>query len=309
MSGEMSSSAATICNGCGAELTTWLPSVLDPQSRERFAIKRCQSCGLGHTDPQPAEIAHYYGPSYYGARHGFTAAYCTARRLYFLRKMLGRGGGRALLDVGCGDGSFLQAARQDGWSVFGTELAPELACSAGIEVEATIERLEPRAPFACITFWHSLEHMADPKGAIVAAAKLLAPDSVLLVAVPDSDGLQARLFGARWFHLDVPRHLFHFGRGSLTALLENGGLQVVRRWHQELELDLLGWSQSALNCVLSEPNVLFNLLTGKRTGGGLTQLSASLLLGAALTTAALPALPLGRLLGRGGTVVMAARPR
>ena len=61
------------CNICGGDLRTSYPRVLDPQSRETFAIARCERCGLGHTTPQPDDLGRYYGPAYHGGRHGFTA--------------------------------------------------------------------------------------------------------------------------------------------------------------------------------------------------------------------------------------------
>ena len=297
------------CNVCGGALETRYPQVVDPQSRETFAILACCDCGLGHTDPQPEDLGRYYGPAYHGGRHGFTARYCMARRGHFLAKVAGAGEGRRLLDVGCGDGSFLLEAKAHGWQVFGTEMNPSLARKEGLEVGERLSDVASHAPFDCITLWHSLEHMRDPRATIAEAVALLAPGGALLVAVPDAEGVQARAFGPGWFHLDVPRHLFHFGARSLTRLLEDAGLEVLRRWHQELELDLFGWTQSALNRVLPEPNLLFYRLTGRPTSGGAAQVAASYLLGSAATLIAIPAVVGGTSLGRGGTLVFGARKR
>ena len=60
-------------------------------------------------------------------------------------------------------------------------------------------------------------------GAFLLQAKkegLLAPHGLLLIAVPNAAGWQARLFGPRWLHRDVPRHLFHFNPHSRN----NGGI-------------------------------------------------------------------------------------
>jgi hypothetical protein len=105
----------------------------------------------------------------------------------------------------------------------------------------------------------------------------------------------------------VPRHLFQFGSRSLTRLLEGAGLEIVHRWHQELELDLFGWTQSALNAVLPEPNLLFYRLTGRKTSGRAGQVAASYLLGSVATLAAVPAVAASTALRRGATLVFAAR--
>jgi hypothetical protein len=92
-------------------------------------------------------------------------------------------------------------------------------------------------------------------------------------------------------------------------LLDAAGFQVLRTAHQELEYDWFGWIQSALNAVMGTPNVLFDSLTGKTRRVGRVRVAASY---AAASLLALPALALTgacALAGRGGTVLVAARPK
>ena len=302
----MAPPAPRSCNVCGGPLREAFPRVLDPQTREEFSIASCQQCGLGHTSPQPEELGRYYGPSYHGKRHGFTASYCAARRVRFVKSVTEGTVGKAL-DIGCGDGTFLLALKKHGWSVVGTEMNPALAREAGLEVEETLDAVAGRGPFDCVSLWHSLEHMRDPAGLIEQVSRLLSPKGVLLIAVPNAGGLQAKLFGPRWFHLDVPRHLFHFTDRALERLLQRAGLAEARRWDQELEMDLFGWAQSALNALLPDPNIFFYALTHRRTEAGLSEVALSHALGPALLAAAVPAVAVGTALGRGGTLVVAAR--
>jgi SAM-dependent methyltransferase len=291
-----------VCNNCGGPLRSRYPHVVDPQTRETFEISACERCGLGHTLPQPEDLGRYYGPAYHGGRHGFTARYCLWRRERFVFPRTGPSG--RLLDVGCGDGSWLLTARDHGWQTVGTELAPKLARENGLEVYETLD--DVKGEFDVATMWHSLEHMRDPHATVAKIAALTKPGGWIFIAVPDAEGLQAQLFGEKWFHLDVPRHLFHFGARSLRQLLLGAGYSVQHVWHQELELDLFGWAQSALNVLLPDPNVFFYRLTGRPTPAGAGQVAASFALGSAFSAAAIPALPAGALTGRGGTLVMAA---
>jgi SAM-dependent methyltransferase len=296
------------CNACGAaHLDKGLARVRDPQSTEHFDIVKCTQCGLGHTSPEPEDLSGYYGPAYYGGRHSFTARYCTARRVRMLRDATKRPG--KILDIGCGDGSFLSGAAEQGWSVTGTEMggAAELSKKIGIDVRDSLEDTRDRAPFDAITMWHTLEHFRDPKAIVTGVREQLADDGVFIVAVPDAAGLQATFFKGKWFHLDVPRHLYHFTRGSLDGLLRGSGFAVERWHHQELELDVFGWLQSALNTVFPKPNVLFQSLTGKPRTTGPTQLALSYALGAVLGPAAVAATALGTVTRRGATMTAIAR--
>ncbi len=295
---------ATHCVSCGGRLVTRYPRVSDAQTREVFAVGVCTSCGLGHTIPQPASLDRYYA-DYHGGRHGVTQAWCLRRRLSFVRQVA-RHVERRALDIGCGDGSFLLALKRSGWVVQGSEYAPESARAAGLDVVADLTQIPEGQRFGLVTLWHSLEHMRDPRQVIGRVHELLAPGGVVLIAVPDAGSPQARVFGPAWVHLDVPRHLFHFTEDALVALLRGSGLDVVRAWRHELELDLFGWTQSSLNLVLPEPNVLFARLTGHATRASAAVVGASFLFGAVLTAAAVPIVAAGVVGGHAGTLVVAA---
>ncbi len=297
------------CTVCGGALAPHFPEVRDPLTDEIFAIYKCKRCGLGHTFPRPQELSKYYGLQYYGNRHGFTLRRSIERRLGFVASAMGSGSGRWLLDVGCGDGSFLLAAKDVGWNVMGTELNPQPARDSGLDVKVGVDQVPLERQFDCVTMWHSLEHMWDINSTLARIAELLKPAGRLFIAVPDNGGLQAKIFRHRWFHLDVPRHLYHFEADSLAYSLKSAGYAIVSQWHQEFDYDLLGWSQSASNCIMSHQNVFFDCLTGKQKTHNKWITASSFVLGSMLSILALPFVVAEKLAGRGGTVVVAAGRR
>ncbi|HMU28169.1 MAG TPA: hypothetical protein PKA65_12275, partial [Solirubrobacterales bacterium] len=74
-----------------------------------------------------------------------------------------------------------------------------------------------------------------------AVAQTSGPGGVAFVAVPDLSSPQARFFGDRWIHLDLPRHLVHLTTASLTAGMEANGLEVTATSRTRGGQNLIGW--------------------------------------------------------------------
>lgn len=295
------------CPLCGIAMSERYAEVVAEETGARFRVTVCPRCGLGQTRPQPIAMDRYYAPGYYGGRHGATARLCVRRRLRLVRKWLGPGAGRGLLDYGSGDSLFLRAVREGGWDAWGVERHCPPAAPGAPPVVSDLAELVGHRPFACATFWHVLEHLDDPVRVLARLRSILAPGAVVLVAVPNFASWQSRLTGPAWLHLDLPRHRHHFTASSLTATLAASGLRVEQVSYGELEYDVIGWSQSLLNCVLRDRNEFFKAMSGRptrRTGlargwGVLVGLGLS-----ALTT--VPAWAESRL-RHGGTLLAAAR--
>jgi SAM-dependent methyltransferase len=280
-------STPTNCVVCGALLAVRFQQVRDFVTGEDFAILACGSCGLGITAPTVADLAPYYGTRYWGRRHGFTAEYCARRRVKLLSSMSRLPPGSRVLDFGSGDGNFLRRTSREGWVSFGLEASflPENHAPGGYEVFTSLDEVRLHGPFDAITLWHVLEHLPDPVATLRELEAMLTPKGVIVIGVPDAQGVQAQTFGAHWMHLDVPRHLFHFGRTSLARLLARASLSAFRWWNHEFEYDLMGWSQSALSKARL-PVDFFEAVTGRTPFG--SKWAASVACGSAVSAAMLP---------------------
>lgn len=256
----------------------------------------------------PADLTPYYDAAYYGRRHGPTGRICNRRRLGFVQRWLGPGGGRSLLDFGCGEGDFLRAARTQGWDGRGVERDRPSAVSDDLTVVASLGELDAGKPFDCATFWHVLEHLDDPVGTLTELRSHLAPDGLVLAAVPNFGSWQARVTGASWLHLDLPRHLFHFTAASITKMFEASGFRVDNISFGEWEYDVIGWSQSLLNRGLGGRNEFFKAVSGRPSRGPRSRRAFHVASGLGLSLlSAVPAWCESRL-GRGGTLIAVARP-
>jgi SAM-dependent methyltransferase len=218
----------------------------DRISERRFDVACCAGCGLWFTSPKLSrvELDDYYTAA---DAPGWTQRH-VGRWLRQWRARWCADGlrpGRAL-DVGCGNGEMLLALGRMGWDVVGTERVEASALPArrmGLEIHAAdleVCRLAP-ASFDLIILWHVLEHLSEPLATLDEVARLLRPDGRLVVAVPNIASWQARLAGSAWYHLDVPRHLYHLDRRTLALLLRRAGFGVERVARADLAYDVRGW--------------------------------------------------------------------
>jgi 2-polyprenyl-3-methyl-5-hydroxy-6-metoxy-1,4-benzoquinol methylase len=211
------------------------------------------------------------------------------------------------LDVGGGDGSFIDEAGKLGWSATAVERNPAPLLAHGLSVVQDLKEAGGLAPFDAITLWHSLEHFEDLEHVIAPLKNLLARNGKLLIAVPRARSLQAKLTGKTWIHLDVPRHLHHFSDRSLQQVLARHSFLVQSVMRHEFEYDLMGWVQSLSNRVMKSPNLFFQMVTGHAPKGkGVLERAAAFLLGGCLTLIFLPVTVVECLLNRSGTLVVIA---
>jgi SAM-dependent methyltransferase len=149
-----------------------------------------------------------------------------------------------LLEVGCGSGTFLRRMASAGWQVEGIESSPAAAAEAraqGLTVHTGRIELapEPAQPFDLCVAWMAVEHLHDPVAALEKLSAWTRPGGWLALSVPDAGALEAAVFGSAWYALDLPRHLYHFTRRTLTRLLARTGWRVERIISQRNAMNLV----------------------------------------------------------------------
>jgi 2-polyprenyl-3-methyl-5-hydroxy-6-metoxy-1,4-benzoquinol methylase len=136
-----------------------------------------------------------------------------------------------VLDIGCGNGNWLEMARAAGWQVGGVEPDPvsrEQARTHGFDVREKIaEWLAEPESFDYVTMSHVIEHVHDPLALLRDAYTLLKRGGRLFVDTPNIEALGHTIYGQDWLHLDPPRHLILFNRDSLAAAVSQAGFQDI----------------------------------------------------------------------------------
>jgi len=295
------------CPACGGETASWLTVPgSEPSDETHYEIARCRSCGSGATLGGDAS-QDAYASGIYGDREPRLKRVVAALQRAFLRlplRALRRCGVRAparVLDAGAGRGRLVAALSARGYAAEGIDRMPR-----GPEVRE-VGILEHAAHDQdAVVMWHVLEHLRDPSAAIRHVAGWLRPGGVLLVAVPNLGSLQARIAGASWFHLDVPRHRTHFTLAGARACMQRSGIEPGRAWHLVPEHNFHGMWFALLTRAGMTPGFPFHAL--KRNAPlrprdvALVALAGPLLLPVAVVLELAACA-----MRRGGTVVVAGR--
>jgi 2-polyprenyl-3-methyl-5-hydroxy-6-metoxy-1,4-benzoquinol methylase len=202
-----------LCGGVG--LPKW--SAQDGNRRvteKRFSYLDCQTCHTTYIRVIPLDLDRYY-------RHGYHRLPATKSELrdlanperFKLDALRGLPHGGRVLDVGSSFGAFAFLAHEAGLYVEVVE--PDPACRTilttmlGLHAYDDIHTADIDDPggYDAITLWQVFEHVPDPIAMLARVFALLRPGGIAIVATPNPESLQARLFKARWAHVDAPRHL------------------------------------------------------------------------------------------------------
>ena len=205
-------------------------------SVEQWTCFACDRCGGHYWSPRvvdPTFYAHGHQETYDRRRSG--EVFLRERHHMFLRRARpGR-----LLDVGCGEGGFLEIARARGFDVTGLDLDAGNVAAArrrGLPVEHALlvdaaGELPPALrgqSYDWVTAFDVLEHQSDPLAFLRAARRLLAPGGAVCGSVPNRD----RLLVARDRRHNLgdlpPHHFLWFSIASLGATLRHAGFTSAR---------------------------------------------------------------------------------
>jgi len=155
--------------------------------------------------------------------------------------------GASLLDVGCGNGYFLNAAKDSGLLCVGAEINQAAAEYATRNFGLTVYTIVPRLytdtfgqRFDVVTLWGVIEHLADPNEMISAIRPLIKEGGLLAVQTPSEDATVRKLINkingimrtefvtSLMFSNRLGGHIQCFSRKSISTFLEGYGFKILR---------------------------------------------------------------------------------
>lgn len=189
--------------------------------------------GFLRIEPRPteAELLEAYGTSYQPS----TRPHDPEGRVDLVTRHHPEPG--RVVDIGCGQGEFLEVFAERGWETLGVEPGArdaEVARAKGIEVieePLTPEVADKIGTFDAVFMSHVLEHVVDPVGIVEHVHRITRPGGTFLCEVPnDFNPLQEAAVEVhdldRWW-ICPPHHLNYFTIDSLSSLVEAHGFEVL----------------------------------------------------------------------------------
>jgi 2-polyprenyl-3-methyl-5-hydroxy-6-metoxy-1,4-benzoquinol methylase len=238
---EPQSEGNSMCPYCGG-VSSFFVSSTDRNrhtTSQTFRYDQCDNCRLVFMNPIPTDLRPFYEGGYQKIPGSLTELREIAKQeKYRLKPILKYKSRGKLLEVGPWIGIFSCNAKDAGFNVTAIEIDQDcvdfLNSTVGIRALQSsdpaemLDRMDEK--FDVIVLWHCLEHLPSPWLVIQKAAERLAPDGILLLAIPNIESYDFSILRGNWKHLDTPRHLFFYPAKSLVTLCQAKNLA-------ELEVD------------------------------------------------------------------------
>jgi 2-polyprenyl-3-methyl-5-hydroxy-6-metoxy-1,4-benzoquinol methylase len=237
-----------IC-GAGAPATELYPANFDVDDitparfsarrlpdRVHYRMVRCTRCGLVRSDPvlDEATLAHLYAQStfdYEAETENLKATY--GRYLAKLRSFSNHQD--SLLEIGCGDGFFLEQALAQGYTtVRGVEPSESAIRDAAPRVREQIvcDVMRPGlfkdGQFDAVCLFQVFDHVPHPEAVLAACRAALRPGGLILCLNHNVESVSAHVMKERSPIIDI-EHTYLYSPATMRRIFKTGGFKVLRQ--------------------------------------------------------------------------------
>lgn len=217
-----------------------------------FDIYKCSSCGVEKIFPEPSieEILSFYPKDYYSfhikdtKKRWFTTPFekilnnIYHNKCKFIKHILQRRkmgvpyevhGNWYFLDVWCWDEYMIELMQKLWRKAYGFEIW-EKKKIGNITYESDIQEADFwKTQFDFIRIAHVLEHISNPIQFLQKIKKILAPNGIVELTLPNTKSFDAKAFGKYRSNRDIPRHLINYDINNLDMFFRKQWFIVIRK--------------------------------------------------------------------------------
>jgi 2-polyprenyl-3-methyl-5-hydroxy-6-metoxy-1,4-benzoquinol methylase len=248
-------------------------------SKELFNFDQCANCQLVFLNPRVNldNLKNYY-TSYYLPYRGSEAwgkysklvegsqKKLDLKRVKWVKEMCSVSPKSLILDVGCGNPSFLKACQQElNCKTMGIDFSDEgwkeqSTLFKGLDLQvAEIKDLSLNLEPDIITMWHYLEHDYTPLENLTYLKSIAKPSTTLIIEIPNFDSISRKKYNENWAGWHTPRHTSLFSPDNIKLLLDKSGWNVSQLltygtlnpyllfWMSEVEQKGIQWNKNMEN--------------------------------------------------------------
>ena len=248
-------------------------------SKELFNFDQCANCQLVFLNPRVNldNLKNYY-TSYYLPYRGSEAwgkysklvegsqKKLDLKRVKWVKEMCSVSPKSLILDVGCGNPSFLKACQQElNCKTMGIDFSDEgwkeqSTLFKGLDLQvAEIKDLSLNLKPDIITMWHYLEHDYTPLENLTYLKSIAKPSTTLIIEIPNFDSISRKKYNENWAGWHTPRHTSLFSPDNIKLLLDKSGWNVSQLitygtlnpyllfWMSEIEQKGIQWNKNMEN--------------------------------------------------------------
>lgn len=233
------------CRICGKDDTELL------FKKEGFDFVKCKTCGLVYVNPR---LSQEKALKFYNSRRfeyqfenlfiksaKYRQASIYSERLDYIESYMSPG---KLLDVGCAAGHFVESALGRNWDAHGVEVSEYAVEYAQKTLKlkeifggTLINAKFPSDHFDAVTCWDTLEHLTEPLVNLKEVHRILKPNGMIFLIVPNFDSAEVMLFGKDCDNIVADAHLTYFTPRTLQKIVEKAGFEVVFNETKGIDID------------------------------------------------------------------------
>ena len=209
------------CQGCGLRFR-WPKETAG--FAEKFYQHAYQESGYTTDIPDPATLNQFISDNFTSSPKNF------ALQIAVLKELLPNG---RVLDFGCSWGYGIYQLLNTGYDAFGFEISRPRAAlgrdQLGVKIIDDLNALNDLPPQSVdgIFASHVLEHLPSTQGVFELFSKILKPNGIAVITVPNGGGKQARELGVDWTPLINEKHTLALDRNFFEKNMSSFGFNVT----------------------------------------------------------------------------------
>ena len=162
----------------------------------------------------------------------------------YMRKFIKSPTGK-VADIGAGVGRLLYYLKKHGYEVYGTNIS-KTACRVSkerynivISDDSDIPEEWPAEEFEAVSYWHVFEHLENPEKHLKSVSKILKPNGLIFIEIPNPESVGAGLSKVAWLGSDPAFHVNMLSYSEIEKLLHKHGFIIISKNNFSIKFSLL----------------------------------------------------------------------